>query len=956
MKKRHLALLVTCLLMATTVLPASATDITGVTGVNGVYNIDPSSQSGDVGFRQYTNFELGQGDVANLKYDSGINTFVNLVDNRPYIEGIVNSVQNGAFYDGKAVFISPQGLYLGPKGVINVGSLGVYAPSSADYKTLKNNKTADNYKEFTQKNMNDGYNAVLFLGKVMTTGDVDVKSNLITVKNVSENNNGIMLGINKDAMQVLTNNEQAQTLFDQLVNTDGINGGTADIRLVAHDSDSVQLKTPVKNFGTPSTAYADKNFTGFMNGNYYDNGNETLKQIGDNALSSIDQNYTGYVAGNNLLGQRRLFYYKNGQNETGTIAPPLELTEISGVTGENGVYNINPELVSGSEGFREYDHFDLASGDVANLNYDNIDTFVNLVNGKIQINGLVNTVRDGNFYNGKAVFISPKGMYIGPDGVLNVGSLGVYAPSNSSFDRIKEEYDEEKLGWHAAIPSRYSRMEKILKTDNSYGGNITDYGKIFASGDVDLRGYNVFVSDGLAGDNGAGIVYGINEAGMETLTTNERANQLFNDIIDGNNYSGISDNNGNYLGFKYIDKNKGASLTIDVAQNSQNPTGLNMTINAPISNYAAYHNFTGYVDGKYFVDGLEVSKSEYIAHVGNDVALQAELDGNDGFTGFHNGIYYINGDRQSAPDNTDPTNWYVFDNGGASIDLHYTGIAGNPFSIDTDTGEKWSYYYQNGIQTGASQGYDERVIKSQPIEVITPGFVVYPDTEDDTGTGTPTKPGKITKGELGKVVLNPNTVGRLEKLTGQQIKADKVKVEKLNEALTNPNVTMKSNQLTTGALQLDTASVTGSALKQNSSAKSSGSVVNNLTQFRASRAQAPAQSDNQPQAVEASQVQADENSQGTEAENKTGGYRKNKAQTTTSSYRNDKLKPNGPAGRITITRNSDGTDTFHYNGVDDGVIEVIDLQGNRSEFNSPGNHAQFREMIQQRGQNNTWTY
>lgn len=42
-------------------------------------------------------------------------------------------------------------------------------------------------------------------------------------------------------------------------------------------------------------------------------------------------------------------------------------SDISGVTGNNGVYNINPTDVIGGMGFRKYENFTLSKGDIANL-------------------------------------------------------------------------------------------------------------------------------------------------------------------------------------------------------------------------------------------------------------------------------------------------------------------------------------------------------------------------------------------------------------------------------------------------------------------------------------------------------------------------------------------------------------------------------------------------------------
>ena len=46
-------------------------------------------------------------------------------------------------------------------------------------------------------------------------------------------------------------------------------------------------------------------------------------------------------------------------------------------------------------------------------------------------------MRDGNFYNGHAIFISPNGMVVGASGVLNVGTLSVVTPAQDKYDGLK---------------------------------------------------------------------------------------------------------------------------------------------------------------------------------------------------------------------------------------------------------------------------------------------------------------------------------------------------------------------------------------------------------------------------------------------------------------------------------------------------------------------------------------
>ena len=123
-------------------LNALATDISGVEGVNGIYNINPTDMKGDIGFRHYGNFVLSEGDIANLIFKYGeenVSKFVNLVDHTININGIVNSMRDGNFYDGHAIFISPNGMVVGSSGVLNVGALSVYTPSQTDYKKYMDN-------------------------------------------------------------------------------------------------------------------------------------------------------------------------------------------------------------------------------------------------------------------------------------------------------------------------------------------------------------------------------------------------------------------------------------------------------------------------------------------------------------------------------------------------------------------------------------------------------------------------------------------------------------------------------------------------------------------------------------------------------------------------------------------------------------------------------------------------
>ena len=76
--------------------------------------------------------------ISGVTGSNDLSTFVNLVDNQINIQGIVNAVgKNGAFNNGHAVFISPNGMVVGSSGVLNVGSLTVLTPDSNSYEKYK---------------------------------------------------------------------------------------------------------------------------------------------------------------------------------------------------------------------------------------------------------------------------------------------------------------------------------------------------------------------------------------------------------------------------------------------------------------------------------------------------------------------------------------------------------------------------------------------------------------------------------------------------------------------------------------------------------------------------------------------------------------------------------------------------------------------------------------------------
>lgn len=210
-----------------------------------------------------------------------------------------------------------------------------------------------------------------------------------------------------------------------------------------------------------------------------------------------------------------------------SVSGAFAATDITGVTGNNGVFNITPDKLNGEVGYRKYDNFNLSAGDIANLIYKygnsrDINTFINLVQNGVKIDGILNTMRDGNFYNGQAVFITPGGMAVGASGVLNVGSLSVITPTNDAYNSLKGEYASNNFANINNISSLLNKSSNV--------GNISIDGKILAREGVQLRGGQINV-----GANGA-IVNGITstQAFTDRATAATRAEALFNNLVNTN--------------------------------------------------------------------------------------------------------------------------------------------------------------------------------------------------------------------------------------------------------------------------------------------------------------------------------------------------------------------------------------------------------------------------------------
>lgn len=140
-------------------------------------------------------------------------------------------------------------------------------------------------------------------------------------------------------------------------------------------------------------------------------------------------------------------------------------------------YDITNQQVNNGNALNKFDDFKITQHDVANLHMGEANHQINVVKNKIDIDGVVNAIKDNkiNKIGGDVYFFSNAGIAVGEHGVFNVGRL--------------------TLGTNAAYGEAlyHGGMEKHLKQSAAEqakavagGSDITLQGKVYAQSDVVL--------------------------------------------------------------------------------------------------------------------------------------------------------------------------------------------------------------------------------------------------------------------------------------------------------------------------------------------------------------------------------------------------------------------------------------------------------------------------------------
>ena len=428
-KRKLVASLLTVCFLAhqTMALNVMASTITGVQNNNGVFNITPGAVNGTTGFRQYKDFNLSEGDIANLIFKYGaknLERFVNLVDNQININGIVNSMRDGNFYNGQAVFVSPNGMVVGASGVLNVGSLAVYTPNSDDFKNYKKH-----YLTQDLAMVKEGTSNVTINGKVISRGDVEVLAKTATIGA----NAGIISGV-KGNTDVFNSAAQANALFSQLVNTEATSGNqfaAENGNIVIKTSNGIEVNGAVKNMANSGNV----ELTNGSAGGIKIASAAKVQNAGDNTIltnaGSQGIKVNGKVTGNNIK-------VKNSNSD-------VVIGDASVNNNLDARNNININLENGNLLNAGYDKTLLKAGNNLNIDVKNgkIGTFHNDGVGpdardltksvNINVQGKVNatTTDTKNSGNNLSINMASKDSNMNVDSIIADGQVALLADSST---------------------------------------------------------------------------------------------------------------------------------------------------------------------------------------------------------------------------------------------------------------------------------------------------------------------------------------------------------------------------------------------------------------------------------------------------------------------------------------------------------------------------------------------
>lgn len=170
-----------------------------------------------------------------------------------------------------------------------------------------------------------------------------------------------------------------------------------------------------------------------------------------------------------------------------TVADPAHTGKVNKtqLAGGGIQYDITNQQVNNGSALNKFTDFGIGQKDVANLQLgSSVDRQINLVKNRIDIDGVVNAIKD-NKIGGDVYFFSNAGIAVGENGVFNVGRLTL--GTNTTYG--------EGL-YNGGMESHLQKTAAEQAKAVAGGSDITLQGKVYAQSDVVLGAGSVNVKGG----------------------------------------------------------------------------------------------------------------------------------------------------------------------------------------------------------------------------------------------------------------------------------------------------------------------------------------------------------------------------------------------------------------------------------------------------------------------------
>lgn len=596
---------------------ANASNITDGNGVaidkhpaTGSYEIRPDAWNGKVGFKEFQDLQLSQGDILNFIFQAyyqkqegthttsgywDVDTFVNFINNRAEINGIVNAIKDiggNIKQDGNLVFISPNGMVVGSSGVLNVGSLQVLTPTKESFNNLKSGVPVANRDskygaslatEITKEW--DPNAVVLGNGNITIDGRILARENAeFSGGNVNFGNGSILLAGVGGNTEVFQNKEAADTLFTSLVNADNMNTGNGfansngKIVITSNVGTNIGEGAKVRNFASKSdTTITNTGSEGITIAGEVSNPNGTLSVT--NKAGGINVTSTG------LLKNKGEMIIKGQDADTGIV--------IDGTVINDGNLTITETTASGTTGIQ-------IGGDVTNntgvTNITNTQSgglFVT-AGGNVTSNGtnlnMTNTGTDGFVIDGNVTNNS---------GVADLVNQANKFDINGTVTGAGDELNISNSGTNGLnIAGLVDNNKGTANISNTAGGlNVLTDGQVINDGTsltMTNDGEDGFIIDGAVTNNN----------GIAELVNNTNTFDINGTVTGAGNQLNITNNGTNGLNIKgLVANNKG------IADISNTAGGLNILTDGKVTNDGTSLTMTNDGEDGFIVDGQVINNA-----------------------------------------------------------------------------------------------------------------------------------------------------------------------------------------------------------------------------------------------------------------------------------------------------------------------------------------------------------